>query len=103
MKRRRLAALRQSLHHFASTLHRYLLVGVVAAEFQRLEKKVRLGGGKGGLVGREWPSIRHIYIYTQRYTKYVKKPENKCDNCYNSPQNKPKNSFGTFLKGDDES
>ena len=37
---RRLAALRQSLHHFASTLHRYLLVGVVAAEFQRLEKKI---------------------------------------------------------------
>eukprot|EP00435_Cladocopium_sp_Y103_P045387 s2761_g13.t1 len=38
---RRLAALRQGLHHFASTLHRYLLVAVVAAEFQRLEEKVR--------------------------------------------------------------
>ena len=71
----------------------------MAAEFQRLEKKVRLGGGKGGLVGREWPSIQH----TQRYTKYVKIHENKCDNCDNSPQNNPKNSFGTFLKGDDES
>jgi hypothetical protein len=34
-----LAALRQGLHHFASTLHRYLLVAVVAAEFQRLEEK----------------------------------------------------------------
>ena len=39
LPRRRLASLRQGLHHFASTLHRYLLVAVVAAEFQRLEEK----------------------------------------------------------------
>ncbi|CAJ1387196.1 unnamed protein product [Effrenium voratum] len=37
---RGIASLRHGLHHFASTLHRYLLVGVVAAEFERLENKI---------------------------------------------------------------
>lgn len=47
---RRLAALRQGLHHFASTLHRYLLVAVVAAEFQRLEEKVRSASSLEGIL-----------------------------------------------------
>ena len=34
--------------HTKPRLHRYLLVGVVAAEFQRLEKKVRLGAWSPG-------------------------------------------------------
>lgn len=41
--RRSLAALRQGLHHFASTLHRYLHVGVVAAEFHKLQQQVKGG------------------------------------------------------------
>ncbi|CAE7362580.1 tubgcp3 [Symbiodinium sp. CCMP2456] len=35
-----LIALRHELHHFAATIHRYLLVDVVATEFKQLEAKV---------------------------------------------------------------